>query len=111
MVSILIYLPLCVGADGSLTIFRLPPGLLAVRLEGGDDILYAVIDGVVDGVVRPSGVTVETFLLVLQEDRRRSEERVQGSMRNTGRNNSHTCADLEMADNAVRLFPPHPTCG
>lgn len=36
-----------------------------MRLEGGDHVLYAVIDGVVDGVVRPSGVTVETFLLLL----------------------------------------------
>lgn len=67
-----------VRREGPLTVFRLPPGLLAVRFECGDDVLYAVIDGVVDGVVRPSGVTVETFLLILQQDRERSEETVQG---------------------------------
>lgn len=66
----------CVSAEQKrprrlLTILRLPPGLLAVRFEGGDDVLYPVIDGVVHGVVWPSGVTVETLLFVLQQDKKR----------------------------------------
>lgn len=57
--------------EGVLTVLRLPPGLLAVRLEGGDHVLYAVVDGVVHRVVRPARVTVETLLLVLRQRRRR----------------------------------------
>lgn len=34
--------------------------------EGGDDVLYPVVDGVVHRVVRPPGVTVETLLLILR---------------------------------------------
>lgn len=58
-------------AEGLLTVLRLPPGLLAVRLEGGDHVLDAVVDGVVHRVVRPARVAVETLLLVLRERRRR----------------------------------------
>lgn len=50
-----------------LTVLRLPPRLLAVRFEGGDHVFYPMIDGVVDGVVRPSGVAVKTFLLILEQ--------------------------------------------
>lgn len=53
-------------SEHPLTILWLPPGLLAVRFKGGDDVLYAMIDSVVDGVVWPSRVTEETFLLILQ---------------------------------------------
>lgn len=42
-----------------------------MRLEGGDHVLYAVVDGVVHRVVRPARVTVETLLLVLRQRRRR----------------------------------------
>lgn len=42
--------------------------------EGGDDVLYAVIDGVVHWVIRPPGVTVETLLLILQQDEIRSHD-------------------------------------
>lgn len=38
-----------------------------MRLEGGDHVVDAVADGVVNGVVRPPGVTLETFLLLLQQ--------------------------------------------
>lgn len=57
-----------------LTVLRLPPGLFAVRLEGGDDVLDAVVDGVVHGVVRPAGVAVEAFLLILQRQMRDGEK-------------------------------------
>lgn len=57
-----------------LTVLRLPPGLLAVRFEGGDDVLDPVIDGVVDGVVRPPGVTFETLVLLLQQVRGQTRE-------------------------------------
>lgn len=94
-----------------LTILRLPPGLLTVRFEGGDNIFYSVINGVVDWVIRSPGVTFETLLLILQQDKKRSvqqgqDERVKGSVRN-----SDTCTDLKMTNNAVRLFSPHATCG
>lgn len=42
-----------------------------MRFEGGDYVLYPVIDGVVDGVIWPSGVAVETLLLILQQGRQR----------------------------------------
>lgn len=53
-----------------ITVLRLPPRLFAVWLKGGDDILDAVVDGVVHGVIRPAGVTVEAFLLILQPEHR-----------------------------------------
>lgn len=52
----------------ALTVLRLPPGLFAVRLEGGDDVLDAVVNGVVHGVVRPAGIAVKAFLLILQRE-------------------------------------------
>lgn len=42
-----------------------------MRFEGGDDVFYPVIDGVVHWVIRSSRVTVETLLLVLQQDQQR----------------------------------------
>lgn len=48
-----------------LTVLRLPPRLLAMRFEGSDNILYPVINGVVDWVIRPPGVTFKTLLLIL----------------------------------------------
>lgn len=80
-------LRLCASANPKwwqslITILWLPPGLLAVRFEGGDDVFYPVIDGVVHRVVRPSRVTVETLLLILQQDQQRLKgETVQGSVR------------------------------
>ena len=59
-----------------LTILRLPPGLLAVRFEGSDDVLYPVIDGVVHRVIWPSGVAVETLLFILQQDKKRLQSEV-----------------------------------
>lgn len=55
--------------------------------EGGDNILYPVINGVVDWVVWSSGVTLKTFLLILWQDRIASNivtrrEGVQGSSKN-----------------------------
>lgn len=47
-------------------------------LECGDDVLDAVIDGVVDGVVWPSRVTIETLLLILQQDGEGSRVRFKG---------------------------------
>lgn len=53
-----------------------------MRFEGGDDVFYPVIDGVVHWVIRSSRVTVETLLLVLQQDQQRLKgETVQGSVR------------------------------
>lgn len=51
----------------SLTILRLPPGLLAMRFEGGDDILNAVTHGVGIRIVRSPRITVETLLLFLNK--------------------------------------------
>lgn len=56
--------------DIFLTIFGLPPGVLAVRFEGGDDILYPVIDSVVHWVIWPSGVAVKTLFFILQQDQK-----------------------------------------
>ena len=42
-----------------------------MRFEGDDDILDAVIYGVVHWVIRPSRVAVETLLFVLQPDQNR----------------------------------------
>lgn len=59
------------GLQSVITILGLPPGLLAVRFEGCDDVLYPMIDGIVHWVIRPSRVAVETLLLILQPDQKR----------------------------------------
>lgn len=38
-------------------------------LEGGDHVVNAVADGVVNGVIRPPGITLETLLLLLQSSK------------------------------------------
>lgn len=55
-----------------ITVLRLPPRLFAVRLKGGDDVLDAVVDGVVHGVVGSAGVAVEALLLILRQEHRGS---------------------------------------
>lgn len=48
-----------------LAILRLPPALLVVWAEAGDDILDTVTDGVVHRIVWSARITLETFLLLL----------------------------------------------
>lgn len=74
----------------ALTILRLPPGLFAVWFKGGDNVFYPVINGVVDWVVWPSGVTLKTFLLLLRKDRITSNDvvRKQRLGKKTGPNKS-----------------------
>lgn len=50
-----------------LTILRLPPALLVVWAEAGDDILDTVTDGVVHRIVWSARITLETFLLLLHK--------------------------------------------
>lgn len=47
------------------TILGLPPAHLVFRLEGGDDVLYAVAVGIVVEIVGAPGVTDEALLLIL----------------------------------------------
>lgn len=51
-----------------LTILRLPPLQLPLRLEGGDDVLDQVAVGVAIAIVRQPRVARETFLLLLVEE-------------------------------------------
>lgn len=50
-----------------LTILRLPPTLLMIWFEAGDDILNTVTDGVVHRIVWSTRITLETFLLLLHK--------------------------------------------
>lgn len=64
-----------------LTVLRLPPLQLPLRLEGGDDVLDLVAAGVAVAIVRQPGVAGETFLLLLSDEdtqglRRKSEIRI-----------------------------------
>lgn len=51
----------------ALTILRLPPGLLAMFFKGCYDILNTMTHGVGRRIIGPSGITMETLLLLLQK--------------------------------------------
>lgn len=67
-----------------------------MRLEGGDDVLNAVVDGVVHGVVRPAGVAVEALFLILQQEHTGPFKNNQRPKKNTHKRNARTCRWLTM---------------
>lgn len=80
--------------------------------EGCYDILNTVTHGVGRRIIRPSGITMETLLLLLQKNKRLDMERV----RHSGFDVCNVLGKLtglylQVANNAVGFSPPQATGG